>query len=79
MWFPLVYSPYKDVIDNGDISFFFNKNYNEDVKNIANADEILKLIDKVKIPISTMDKVNQGHCADYIQKLSKLSTVYTQI
>tara|TARA_B110000967_G_C18899339_1_gene573394 strand:- start:6036 stop:6431 length:396 start_codon:yes stop_codon:yes gene_type:complete len=79
MWFPLVYSPYKDVIDNGDISFFFNKNYNEDVKNIANADEILKLIDKVRGPISSMDDTNQGHCADYIQKLSKLSSVYTQL
>jgi len=79
MWSPLVYLPYKDVIDQGNIEFFFNKNYNDDVKNIPNSDEILKLIDKVRGPISTMDKNNQNVCADYIQKLSKLSMVYSQM
>lgn len=79
MWSPLVYLPYKDVIDQGNIEFFFNKNYNDDVKNIPNSDEILKLIDKVRGPISTMDKNNQDVCADYIQKLSKLSMVYSQM
>ena len=79
MWNPLVYTPYKDVIDQGNIEFFFNKNYNDDVKDIPNSDEILKLIDKVRGPISTMNKTNQDICADYIQKLSKLSSVYSQM
>lgn len=79
MWNPLVYLPYKDVIDQGNIEFFFNKNYNDDVKNIPNSEEILKLIDKVRGPISTMDKTNQNICADYVQKLSKLSSVYSQM
>ncbi len=79
MWNPLVYTPYKDVIDQGNIEFFFNKNYNDDVKDIPNSDEILKLIDKVRGPISTMNKTNQDICADYVQKLSKLSSVYSQM
>jgi len=78
-WYPLVYAPYKEVIDSGDISFFFAKNYTEDLAHIPNSEEILKLIDKVRAPISTMDTVNQAHCADYIQKLSKLAMVYNQL
>lgn len=80
MWYPVVYAPYKEVIDAGDISFFFNKNYADDAAKFGNnSEEILKLIDKVRGPISTMDSVNQGHCAQYVQKLSKLAMVYSQL
>jgi len=75
-WFRLVYTPYKDVIDQGDIRFFFEKDYTSDLDNIPNAAEIMGIIDKIRMPIKSMDEVNQGHCAKYIQNLSKLSTIY---
>ena len=75
-WFRLVYSPYKEVIDNGDISFFFEKDYSSDLDNVPNAAEIMGIIDKIRMPIKSMDEVNKGHCTKYIQNLSKLSTVY---
>jgi|TARA_Y100000389_G_C17282993_1_gene423952 hypothetical protein len=75
-WFKVVYSPYKEVIDQGDITFFFEKDYASDLSNVPNAAEIMSIIDKIRMPIKSMDEVNRGHCTKYIQNLSKLSTVY---
>jgi len=75
-WFKVVYSPYKEVIDQGDISFFFEKDYASDLSNVPNAAEIISIIDKIRMPIKSMDEVNKGHCTKYIQNLSKLSTVH---
>ena len=75
-WFRLVYSPYKEVIDNGDISFFFDKDYSSDLDNVPKAAEVMAVIDKIRMPIKSMDDVNKSHCTKYIQNLSKLSTVY---
>jgi len=75
-WFKVVYSPYKEVIDQGDISFFFEKDYASDLSNVPNAAEIMSIIDKIRMPIKSMDEVNKGHCTKYIQNLSKLSTVH---
>ena len=75
-WFRLVYSPYKEVIDNGDISFFFDKDYSSDLDNVPKAAEVMAVIDKIRMPIKSMDDVNKSHCTKYIQNLSKLSTIY---
>lgn len=75
-WFRLVYSPYKQVIDNGDINFFFDKDYSSDLDNVPKAAEVMAVIDKIRMPIKSMDDVNKSHCTKYIQNLSKLSTVY---
>jgi hypothetical protein len=75
-WFKVVYSPYKEVIDQGDITFFFEKDYASDLSNVPNAAEIMSIIDKIRMPIKSMDEVNRGHCTKYIQNLSKLSTVH---
>lgn len=75
-WFKVVYSPYKEVIEQGDISFFFEKDYASDLSNVPNAAEIMSIIDKIRMPIKSMDEVNRGHCTKYIQNLSKLSTVH---
>lgn len=76
-WYKLVYTPYSDVIDRGDVTFFFEKDYSEDLANIPNGQEFMKTIEKVRGPISTMDETNKGHCAEYILKLSKLSLMYS--
>jgi len=78
-WYKMVYIPYKDVIDAGDITFFFEKDYNADLQNIPNGKEIMKVIDKIRKPISQMDEKNKGHCAEYITKLSKLSQMYASM
>lgn len=75
-WFTHVHTPYHDVIEKGDITFFFDKDYNKDLNGVSKADEIIALIDKIRMPIKTMDDTNKEHCTKYIQNLSKLSAVY---
>jgi len=78
-WFKHVYLPYKDVIDSGNIAFFFEKDYTQDVQSLANAADIMKMIDKIRGPIRGMDAANKEHCSKYIQNLSKLSVMYNSL
>ena len=79
MWYSNVYSPYASVIDNGDISFFFDKNYEEDVSYIQNSSEILKAIDTIREPFRNLSEDNKEKCKEYIQILCKLSTLYSSL
>jgi hypothetical protein len=76
-WFQKVYTPYQQIIDAGDISFFFDKDYSQDLQSVSNAGEIMNMIDKIREPVRTMNAENKDHCMKYIQNLSKLSTVYS--
>jgi hypothetical protein len=73
-----VYAPYKDVIDAGDISFFYDKDYGADVAHLPDAKDILSVIDKIRMPIKTMDETNKAHCTKYVQNLSKIAMLYNQ-
>jgi len=77
-WFKYVYTQYKIVIDNGDIRFFFEKNYKDDLSILANANEIMNIIDTLREPIKLMSITNQATTMQYIQNLSKLSELYSQ-
>ena len=78
-WNKHVYNKYKDVIDAGDITFFFEKDYSKDLEKLSNAEKIMNTINSIREPISQMDDTNKGHCAKYIQNLSKLSTIYIEL
>jgi hypothetical protein len=75
-WYTFVYQPYKGVIESGDISFFFDKDYKSDLTTVKNANEIMKMIDKIREPIKSMGESNLAHTTKYIQNLSKLSHHY---
>jgi hypothetical protein len=75
-WYTFVYTPYKDVIERGDITFFFDKDYKNDLTTVKNANEIMKMIDKIREPIRNMGDSNLAHTTKYIQNLSKLSLLY---
>lgn len=78
-WYQKVYTPYKQIIDAGDISFFFDKDYSQDLHSVSNAGEIMKMIDKIREPVRGMNDENKDHCMKYIQNLSKISTVYSSM
>jgi hypothetical protein len=79
IWFSLIYSPYTTIIDSGDLEFFINKNYAEDLSTMQNSKEILKAIDSLRDPIKNMSETNKTHCLKYIQNLCKLSAVYNSM
>jgi len=75
-WFKFIYTPYRDIINAGDITFFFNKDYSADLQNTPGSKEIMRVIDEIRDPIQSMDETNKKHSSDYILKLSKLSELY---
>jgi len=78
-WNKHVYNEYKHVIDAGDITFFFEKDYSKDLEEVSNAEIIMTTINSIREPIRQMNDTNKGHCAKYIQNLSKLSTIYIEL
>lgn len=76
-WFKFVYSPYTDVIESGDISFFFDKDYSEDLSQLNNSENIMSIIDSLRGPVREMNENNKSHSMKYIQNLSKLSAMYS--
>ena len=78
-WKKHVYDNYQQYIDAEDISFWFEKDYSGDLQDVSGGDDIMKMIENIREPLSTMDENNRKHCAEYIVKLSKLSVMYQEI
>lgn len=76
-WYSKVYIPYYDIIKNGDISFFCEKDYSQDLGAIANANDIMNLIEKLRSPIRSMSTADKDHTIKYIQNLCVLSEMYS--
>jgi hypothetical protein len=76
VWYYFIYSPYKDIIDAGNLDFFFNKDYSDDLSYLKNTDKIIAIINTLRDPMKSMSDENKAHCAEYLQNLNKLSMVY---
>lgn len=76
-WNIFIVTPYSSVIEQGDISFFFDKDYSGDLSHLQNANEIMKTIDSFRGPVKEMGDSNKQHTMKYIQNLSKLATMYS--
>ena len=78
IWIKYVVAPYKDKIDIGDINFFINKDYSDDLEKNDNSDKIMESIDRLRNPIKQMSLENQAKTMKYIQNLSKLALMIPQ-
>ena len=78
IWFQYVYSPYASVIDSGNVEFFYNKDYSEDLKYITGSKDIIIMIDNIRTPIKSMDEDNKEKMAKYIKNLSSISSMYSK-
>jgi hypothetical protein len=76
MWYSHIYQRYGNAVDNGDIDFFFNKDYNNDLINTEQNTEIINFIEEFREPLRNMNSVNREHSIKYIQNLSQLSLLY---
>ena len=79
IWKTYVSGPYGETLANGDLDYFINKDYSEDLVNLNNAADILKAIDKLRAPIKELSEENKNHSLDYLQKLNKLSDAYSNM
>ena len=78
-WKIFVCDPYKDVINDGNIEFFFEKDYKDDLQTIANSDKIMKVIDNLREPIRLMSDKSKQNALKYLQNLSKLTDAYSSM
>jgi glutamyl-tRNA reductase len=76
MWLQHVQAKYGEKILEGDINYFLEKDYSEDVQSMANGNDINKLIEALREPIKNMGESNQETTLDYLQKLCKLADAY---
>jgi len=76
-WYKFVYLKYKNVIDEGNVEFFFEKDYSEDLTKLSNANTIMEIIDSVRKPAKEIceNPKNKEHITTYIQTLCKLSEI----
>ena len=79
VWYSSICVPYHEIIKSGDISFFFEKNYSDDLIDVPNANDIMSIIDKIREPIKSMTPVNREHTMKYIQNLTDLSKAYAGV
>ena len=70
-----VSSPYKKEIESGEIEFFINKDYTQDIGGDS-ASLILSKIDLLRKPVSEMNDSEQKKVIKYLQNLTKLADLY---
>lgn len=70
-----VSSPYKKEIESGEIDFFINKDYSQDIGGDS-ASLILSKIDLLRKPVSEMNDSEQKKVIKYLQNLTKLADHY---
>lgn len=80
IWRYYIADKYDNQIQSGDISFFLNKDYNEDLTYMdeSNTSNILNKINVLREPIRNMGPENQAKSMKYIQNLTKLSKMYNK-
>jgi hypothetical protein len=77
IWYNYICIPYKEQINEGDLSFFLEKDYSQDLSLLPNKKELLNIIDtSLRNPIRGMTAINKTHCMKYLQILCKLSEAY---
>jgi len=75
IWNTFIVGKYKSEIEAGNLDFFINKDYTEDVSSSQYSDKITESIDRLRGPIKQMSKENQAKTMKYIQNLTKLASM----
>jgi hypothetical protein len=73
IWKTFIADKYKEEIVSGNITFFVDKDYSNDISVSQNSDKIMESIDRLRTPIKNMTTENQAKTMKYIQNLTKLS------
>jgi hypothetical protein len=76
IWNDYVVGQYKNEIESGNLSFFIEKDYSQDIVDLGKSDQIAAAIDRLRNPIKQMSKEDQRKSMKYIQNLTKLSSIY---
>ena len=76
IWTTFIVGKYKPEIEQGNIDFFVNKDYSQDLANAQNSGHIIEAINRLREPIRQMSHEEQAKTMKYIQNLTKLAAIY---
>jgi len=76
VWSEYVVGKYRSEIESGNIDYFINKDYTQDVMDSPNSKKIIMGIDRLRNPVKEMNEENKKKSMVYIQNLTKLCTLY---
>ena len=78
IWYEYIALKYEKEIERGDLSFFINKDYQDDLAYLSSStsDTIITKINVLRESIRNMGKENQEKSMKYIVNLSKISKIY---
>ena len=77
IWKVYVVEKYRKEIESGNIEFFINKDYTNDVSVSPYSDKITEAIDRLRDPVKKMNSDEQCKTMKYIENLTKLSDLIT--
>jgi hypothetical protein len=73
IWNKYIVEPYKKEIESGNLDFFMNKDYSNDVQTTGCSDQIMNSINRLRNPIKNMDEENKMKTMKYVQNLTTLA------
>ena len=76
IWMTYIVQKYQKEIEAGDIRFFLEKDYSEDLQNTDHSKKIMDAINRLREPIRNMSVEEQKKTVKYIQNLTKLALAY---
>jgi hypothetical protein len=76
-WVTYIVGPYTGEIEKGDIGFFLNKDYTQDLEYMGNA--VMQKVDTLRGPVRDMGADNQAKSMKYIQNLTKLAKLHAEM
>ena len=79
IWKNYINEKYLKEIESGNIDFFINENYESALKDSNSSKEILSKIETLRTPIKLMGDINKKKTIKYVQNLTKLCSMYSNI
>lgn len=76
IWKLYIVDKYISNIENGDISFFIEKDYSSDISSLEQSGKIMEAINRLREPVKEMAPENRDKTMKYIQNLTKLCILY---
>ena len=78
VWYNNITLKYNNEIENGEIEYFLNKDYSDDLQSAPGSTETLDAINKLRstIKLAFEQDVNKEKTIKYMQNLTKLSNLY---
>ena len=76
IWTTFVVGKYRPEIEQGNIDFFVNKDYSQDLEGASNSSKIVEGINRLREPIRHMNPDDRAKAMKYIQNLTKLASIY---